>query len=120
MGEDWTGLQVRTGQPRFLATTLPLKHIVASNVGTDALGCPSSEARRSCILHGKPSHYQCIARPRRVKLVRMRKHIGVVALALLGLVAAASSQTNTVPVGEWQQLAKPEQAGWSAKKLDNI
>jgi len=42
------------------------------------------------------------------------------ALLLLGSVVEANSQVNGVPGGDWKQLASPEKAGWSAKKLAEI
>src|SRR6202522_86230 len=45
---------------------------------------------------------------------------GLVALLVLGLVVEANSQAGSVPGVEWQQLASPERAGWSAKKLGKI
>jgi CubicO group peptidase (beta-lactamase class C family) len=45
---------------------------------------------------------------------------GLVALLVLGLVVEANSQAGSVPGVEWQQLASPERARWSAKKLGKI
>jgi len=45
---------------------------------------------------------------------------GLVAVLVFGLVLDANSQASGVPVVEWQQLASPERAGWSAKKLGKI
>jgi CubicO group peptidase (beta-lactamase class C family) len=42
------------------------------------------------------------------------------ALFLLGLAVAAKCQSSGVPGAEWKQLASPEQAGWSVKKLAKI
>src|SRR5271156_4056338 len=58
--------------------------------------------------------------PLRVKLVRMNKRLSLIALFLLGLVVQVHSQTSAAPGAEWQQLASPEQAGWSKKKLADI
>jgi len=54
------------------------------------------------------------------KPARIRVRIGLMALLLLGLVVEAASQSSGVPGAEWKQLAAPEQAGWSAKKLAEI
>jgi CubicO group peptidase (beta-lactamase class C family) len=50
----------------------------------------------------------------------MRRSLYFAVLWLLALVANASSQTGSVPGAEWKQLASPEGAGWSAKKLAEI
>jgi CubicO group peptidase (beta-lactamase class C family) len=50
----------------------------------------------------------------------MLKRFGLMALLLLGLATQASSQAGTTPGEEWKQLASPEQAGWSARKLGKI
>jgi CubicO group peptidase (beta-lactamase class C family) len=56
----------------------------------------------------------------RAKLLLMLNRLGAVALLLIGFVIRANSQANGVPGEEWKQLASPEQAGWSAKKLAGI
>jgi CubicO group peptidase (beta-lactamase class C family) len=50
----------------------------------------------------------------------MLKRFGVIGFLLLGLAVEAYSQASAVPGAEWQQLASPEQARWSAKKLGKI
>jgi CubicO group peptidase (beta-lactamase class C family) len=50
----------------------------------------------------------------------MGKRFGLLALLLLGFVVEANAQASGVPGAEWKQLASPEQAGWSAKKLGKI
>jgi CubicO group peptidase (beta-lactamase class C family) len=53
--------------------------------------------------------------------MQMRKSLYFVVPLLLALAAAnANSQTSGVPGAEWKQLASPERAGWSAKKLAEI
>jgi len=47
----------------------------------------------------------------------MGRRLVLIALLVAGLVAEATSQSSRVPGAEWQQLAKPEQMGWSSKKL---
>jgi CubicO group peptidase (beta-lactamase class C family) len=44
----------------------------------------------------------------------------LIALLLLGMAVDANSQSSTVPGTDWKQLASPEQAGWSPKKLSEI
>jgi len=46
--------------------------------------------------------------------------VGLTALLLLGLMVGANAQSSGVPGAEWKELAKPEQAGWSAKNLAKI
>ena len=55
-----------------------------------------------------------------VKLLRMGKRVGLMALLLVGLVVEATSQASRVPGAEWTRLASPEQVGWSGKKLVGI
>jgi CubicO group peptidase (beta-lactamase class C family) len=50
----------------------------------------------------------------------MHKRSILMAVLLLGSAIAANSQSSGVPGAEWKQLAAPEQAGWSAKKLAEI
>ena len=55
-----------------------------------------------------------------VRLTRRGKRSSLMALFLLGLAVAAKCQSSGVPGAEWKQLASPEQAGWSVKKLAKI
>lgn len=50
----------------------------------------------------------------------MAKRSRLVALLLLAFAAKANSQSHYVPETDWQQLASPSQAGWSAKGLKNV
>jgi CubicO group peptidase (beta-lactamase class C family) len=50
----------------------------------------------------------------------MRKRSALLALLVLGLVVKSNSQASVAPGVEWQQLASPERAGWSVKKLGRI
>jgi CubicO group peptidase (beta-lactamase class C family) len=50
----------------------------------------------------------------------MGKRFGLLALLLLGFVVEANAQASGVPGAEWMQLASPERAGWSEKKLGKI
>jgi CubicO group peptidase (beta-lactamase class C family) len=56
----------------------------------------------------------------RAKLMRMGKHLYLMAFLVLGLVVEADSQASRVPGADWTHLAAPEQAGWSGKKLAGI
>jgi hypothetical protein len=56
----------------------------------------------------------------RAKLMPMIKRFVRMALLLLGLAAEANSQAGGVPGAEWMQLATPERAGWSTKRLAEI
>jgi CubicO group peptidase (beta-lactamase class C family) len=55
-----------------------------------------------------------------VSRTRIGRRLVWVALLLLGLAVEVNSQSSAVPGVEWKQLAAPEQAGWSAKKLAEI
>jgi CubicO group peptidase (beta-lactamase class C family) len=55
-----------------------------------------------------------------VKFKGMRKRSGLIALLLFALAVVANSQSNAVPAAEWERLASPEQAGWSAENLGKI
>ncbi len=50
----------------------------------------------------------------------MPKNLWLMPVLLLALTGAANGQSNSVPGAEWQQLASPEQAGWSAEKLEKV
>lgn len=50
----------------------------------------------------------------------MIRRVRPTALLLLALAIAAHSQTNVVPGADWKQLISPEQAGWSANKLNKV
>lgn len=55
-----------------------------------------------------------------VTLTRLVMRSFLMTFLLLCLVLEAGSQSNALPGTEWKQLASPEQAGWSAKKLSKI
>jgi CubicO group peptidase (beta-lactamase class C family) len=50
----------------------------------------------------------------------MGKRSCLVALALISLALEINAQSSAVPGAEWKQLASPQQAGWSEKKLKKI
>lgn len=56
----------------------------------------------------------------RSSIVCMGTHLVWLAVLLCGSATAASGQSNAVPGTEWQQLASPQQAGWSAPGLAKI
>lgn len=55
-----------------------------------------------------------------VILRRMHKRINVVVFLLLWSAIQANCQSGTVPHVEWNQIASPDQAGWSTEKLAKV
>src|SRR6202167_5394167 len=55
-----------------------------------------------------------------IRLPGMGKRSCLVALSLISLALEINAQSSAVPGAEWKQLASPQQAGWSEKKLKRI